>query len=137
MAERRRKTRLVWRVAGACLLALVALFVYAQVRGWTPSKVERAVNRELPPGSDSVQIEAFLDARGWPHHRCEPIDGISYLVREVNLNAADLSGAVLAEVPDPNVGIGGLDEGTITVVFFLDRDGRLVRSYGRVWILGL
>jgi hypothetical protein len=137
MMEKDRKFRFVLLGAGACILTLITLFVYAGTRGWTEEKVERTVNRELSPGSDRAQIEAFLDTQGWPHRPCEPINGISYMLREAKLDAADLSEAVLAEVPNPNVGFGGLREGTITVVFFLDHNGRLVRSYIRVWILSL
>ena len=90
--------------------------------------------------SDRQQVESFLDAQGWSHSYCEYSEEPSMLGfygREAGLRAEQLGGVVFATVPNPNVGIGGLDEGTITVLFFLDRGGRLVRSYIRVWILSL
>jgi hypothetical protein len=137
--SRRRGSLLVWRVAGGCLAALIVIVTFATVRGWTPSRVERTVNRALPPGTERARVEAFLNDLGWPHRRVEPIDGVAYMIRHANLDLdpAGLSGVVLADVPDPNPGLGGLDKGTITAVFFFDHDRRLVRSHVRVWILSL
>lgn len=125
--QRRRGIGLVGWAAAASGLALTGALVHVQVRGWTPSKVEQAVARGVSPRADLAHVEQFLDAHGWPHWRCEPVDDVSYLVRDAGLDPAGLGGAVLADVPDPNVGVGGVDHGTITVVFFYDHDGRLVR----------
>jgi hypothetical protein len=132
-----RKIRLVWWVSAACPLVLLAVIVFALVRGWTPSKVERTVNSELPRGSSRERIEAFLDAHRWTHYRCETIDdaNVMWLAKKAKLDIAKLSGAVVADVSDANVGI--LSQGSITVVFFLGPDGRMVKSYVSVWILSL
>ena len=125
-----------WLV-GVCVVALVTLFTYSWVRGWTPFKVERTVNREIPLGSNRDRIETALDALGWPHRSYDRTVDIISMVRETNLDPSSLSGAIMAEVPEPNVGIHGVDKGTITVVFFLDRDGALVRTIVHVWIRSL
>jgi hypothetical protein len=137
VAVNRPRIRLDWWVSGGCILTAVALFTYAQVRGWTPGRVERTVNRDLPPGSTRAQIEADLDAKGWSHEYGAGADSLEFYGKYVGLGREQLGGVVFAQVPDPNVGIGGLDHGSITVLFFLDRDGRLIRSYARVSILSV
>jgi hypothetical protein len=92
MADRRRKTLLVWWAAGVCVLALVAAIVYAQFRGWTPGRVERTVNRDLPQGSTRAEIEAYLNAKGWFHVYLEDYSWLALYGREVGLGAEQLGG---------------------------------------------
>jgi hypothetical protein len=131
-----RGVRLFWWIAGGCglalLTALLILVFYALFRGWTPGKVERAVNQALPPGSNRESIEGFLDAHGWARSYSGPEN--SFYAREIGLKEDQVSGVVFGHVPDPNV--DPFDRGAITLLFFLDRDGRLIKSYVRVWIEG-
>jgi hypothetical protein len=116
----------------ACGLVLPIYIAYASLRGWTPGNVERAVNEAIPLGSDRVTIEVFLDAKGWTRSFGGPKSAAFYAER-ASLNASNLSGVVFGEVSDPNV--GPFDTGRITVMFFLDGDGKLIRSHVSVWIL--
>lgn len=130
------RIRMVWWVSAGCAVAMLIVVVYASLRGWTPGKVERLVNQQLPTGSNRATIEAFLDARGWPRSYGGPENAV--YAEWAGLNAKDVSrvaGVVFGEVPDPNV--GPFDTGSITVLFFLDQDDRLIRSWVKVWILGL
>ena len=128
------KRLIPWIVVG-CIVALIAGYSYASVRGWTQAKVERAVNQALPPGCDRVQIEAFLDARGWRHRYSQEGMWLRFYGGRAGLRGDRIEAMIHAEVPDPNVGPFG--EGSITVFFFLDREGRLIKSYVEVWILSL
>jgi len=83
-----------------------------------------------------VAIEAFLDAQGWPRSYGGPENRFYAEWAGLKANEVrEVSGVVFGEVPDPNV--GALDTGSITVLFFLDRDGRLIRAWVKVWILSL
>ena len=95
------------------------------------------VNRDLTTGTARRQVEEYLDAKGWSHSYTEDSITRGYYGKHVGLQADQLGGVVFANVPEPNVGIGGLDEGTITVLFFLNHDGRLLRSYVVERILSL
>jgi hypothetical protein len=129
-AAHRTRNRLVGWVCGGCVLGLVVLVAYADGRGWTPGKVERAVNRDLPPGATRSRIEADLDAKGWPHIHSAGADSLRYYGEYVGLRREQLGGIVFADVPGANV--GWLNQGSVTVFFYLGPDDRLIRSYVRV-----
>lgn len=121
----------------ACLLALVALVTYSSLRGWTPARTGWAVYRDVPAGADLRTVEAFLDGRGWPReHATDPVS-LRYYGEYVGLGPDELSGILFGEVTDPNLGLWGLNQGSITVLFYFGPDGRLVRYYLRAGIVSL
>jgi hypothetical protein len=130
-----QQIRAVWWVGGACSIAFVAIIGYASHRGWTPEKVERVVNSELPVGSDRTAIEYFLNTRDWSYTFDDAPNSFGHYAKQVNLPPASLGGAIYAEVVDANVGL--FDTGRISVFFFLDPNGRLVKADVRVSRLSL
>lgn len=127
-----RRGRAVWWVAALCYFTLVAMGGYANQRGWTRARIERTVNGECPVGSDRDTIESFLKARAWSYTYGNKSASLSLYGQEADLPVETLSGIIFADVPDANVGV--FDTGRISVFFFLDRDGRLVKAEVRVWL---
>jgi hypothetical protein len=136
-----RGIRLVYWIAATCGLALGVIIVYGEMRGWTPSAVERTINRSLPPGSTRSEIEAFLDAQGWTY---------VYMPRAIDIRTAfhrqyyeevdrthHVTGRIWATIPDAEANVGLLERGWINVDFYLDDQGRLVRSYVITQIISL
>jgi hypothetical protein len=146
-------------LAGVLVGLICGILWYESRLGWTPTKVERITNAACPPGLTRGQVQAWLDtdpflpeppgtfhfiAKGpsapssparLTYHYVASVKDIGYMAREVGLSEDDLGGAILAEVPDANV--DPICAGTITVVFFFDKDDRLIRTYVRVWIQSL
>jgi hypothetical protein len=128
---------------------------YESTRGWTPDAVERLAKTTCPLRTPRARIEAWLAsdpfpsavsayfqlipkrACPWQGHRLEyeyheSAKGIEYLWREMGLKPDDTGGCIVARIPDPNVDL--FAPGTIALIFFFDRDDRLIKQYVRVWL---
>jgi len=157
--KRLRRRRLRYCYAGAAALALLLLGAgvlwHESTRGWTPGAVERLAKAVCPPQTPRTQVEAWLASEPfppempaffqlfhkracpWQGHRLEyeyhdSAKGIEYLWREMGLNPDDTGGCIVARIPDPNVDL--FSPGTITLIFFFDRDDQLIKQYVRVWL---
>jgi hypothetical protein len=129
--HRRRRERVLRAVLWGLPVLLVvglpsAFIVYQSMRPWTPEQVEKTVRDGVPVGSTQETIESFLDGVGFPHrfygslHDVDTTDG-----RYSGISPADFGGAISAHVPNPNLGL--LTGGSIQMLFYLDKNGRLIK----------
>jgi hypothetical protein len=145
-----------WVVGGAAaLLCLCCAGVwYEFTRGWTPETVDRLARAACPPGSTREEVKAWLDSDPFPpsrpasfrlFKRTPPyMQGPGRLeykesvgpdgdVGRLDLNA--IGWTIRAAIPDPNP--DPICQGTITLVFFFDHEGRLIKHHVSVSILSL
>jgi hypothetical protein len=117
----------LWASLALIVVGLAAGFVvYQSIRPWTPERVEKAVREGLPTGSAREEIESFLDRLGFPHHFYDSLHSVDATDGRVSgVTPADFGGAISAHVPNPNLGL--LTGGSIRMVFYLNKNGRLIK----------
>jgi hypothetical protein len=125
--------RLVGTLVIAALVTLVLFAawlgygLYDQSRRWTPEQVEQAAREALPPGSTRAEVVSFLESKSFPYESYSEYRH----VRIVGTTPDWFGEAICGHVPKP--GLGLLAGGTISVCFFLDKQGRLVTQNVDVW----
>ncbi len=123
------------------LIAFVLLFVlllgclwYQSVRGWTPEKVEQALKRSPPPGSDRTEVESWLANVGWYNYDMQAV------LQEIGgwsppQDVPNAVGCIKVEILNPNLGL--LDSGTIQIEFYFDHDGKLIKYEKRIYFFSI
>jgi hypothetical protein len=110
------------------LWATLTVFLrYEATKGWTPEKVEQAIDEELPAGSPRERVQGWLDSRQFPNNLSTPEKSGPWTVEAAGLKPRDVAVEIQASVPTPNVDWGDLGgTGRMGVSFFFDKGDKLL-----------
>jgi hypothetical protein len=123
---------LVRRLLPVLLLTVLAAFIwYEGTKGWTPEEVGWQVKAALPRGSMRTEVQEWLDSQAFPSGSSAPSRG-PWLPSAAGVDPDQVSGAISAQVPSPNVNWRS-QEARIAITFFFDNEGRLL---GHVVVVG-
>jgi hypothetical protein len=102
-------------------------------RRWTEDRLERAIAKDLPPGSDRPTVEAWLDRRRLPHTWSDSVTthwrGMRTMPELAGLRNSDLSGMLVGELQSDQAKVDLFFAGELRVFFFFDKQGRCVGHY--------
>ena len=127
-------------VAG-CLTPVVGWLIYENNRAWTVGKIEHLIRTELRPNCSREDVEAWFEKHGLKHGFSTDPNGAGMMGDKTPLMLAglgdkEISGTAFAHIEGkvfgeaegnnrPRANVGWLN-GSITIRFFIDKQGRVI-----------
>jgi hypothetical protein len=137
----RMRLRMVLSSAlGISALLILGVSIRGCNRGWTESQIKYVIRAEVPPLSNRKYLESWFDRYGIAYFAAKDRQGEEDIYRWTDgggigdktyrelagLAFQDVSEVLIGTIEPPDANVDWLFPGTITIVFFLNKEGRCV-----------